>query len=431
MRQAGRVAAAIEILQDIETQRRPASLALKDWGRTHRFAGSGDRAAIGNLVFDALRKKTSIAWRMHDGAPRAALMGVLRWSWGMEPDELSALFSGTDHAPVTLTQTERDSLVNGTLEGAPDWIAGDYPECLHESFARIFGARAGQEGAAMAERAPVDLRANTLKHPRDKVVRALERFKAKPCDLSPVGIRLPAPVGAGKSPAVQADAAFGKGWFEVQDEGSQLAALLTGAKAGMQVADLCAGAGGKTLALAAMMDNKGQLHAYDADRHRLKKIWDRLRRAGTRNIQVIEPGAGAFDPLRERMDIVVVDAPCSGSGTWRRKPDTKWRLSEKILNARLEDQVKILESAVPLVKPGGKIVYITCSVLPEENGDQVDVFLARHPDFAPGPLDPDLLSAIHARRGEAAPALESTIQLTPLRDSTDGFFIASLIRKER
>jgi 16S rRNA (cytosine967-C5)-methyltransferase len=232
--------------------------------------------------------------------------------------------------------------------------------------------------------------------------------------------------GPGKSPHVEAEPGHGKGWYEVQDEGSQLATLLAGAKPRQQVIDLCAGAGGKTLALAALMENTGQLYAYDADRMRLRPIFERLKRAGARNVQV--PAAGdreALAKLKCKLDLVLIDAPCTGSGVWRRRPDAKWRLSPQMLEARRAEQATVLNEGAALVKPGGRLAYITCSVLPSENRDQVDAFLARHPDFKLIPW-----SELWAEALPAVPAIPSadasaeTLQMTPLDHGTDGFFVA-------
>jgi 16S rRNA (cytosine967-C5)-methyltransferase len=278
----------------------------------------------------------------------------------------------------------------------------------------------------LARRAPVDLRVNTLKANRDKVLKALRRFEAAPTPLSPLGVRVDQVPGPGKSPHVEAEPGHGKGWYEVQDEGSQLATLLAGAKPRQQVIDLCAGAGGKTLALAALMENTGQLYAYDADRMRLRPIFERLKRAGARNVQV--PAAGdreALAKLKCKLDLVLIDAPCTGSGVWRRRPDAKWRLSPQMLEARRAEQATVLNEGAALVKPGGRLAYITCSVLPSENRDQVDAFLARHPDFKLIPW-----SELWAEALPAVPAIPSadasaeTLQMTPLDHGTDGFFVA-------
>lgn len=428
MRAGARATAAIEILDDIDARKRPATQALRDWGLSNRFAGSGDRAVIGNLVFDVLRKKSSLAWRMGDENARAAVIGTLRWVWGLSRDDIALQFDGSFHAPVTLTEDEIERLYSDNLVDSPAWVRGDYPQWLHDSMVKQFGERASEEGAAQTNRAPVDLRANGLKSDRDRVLKALSRFSPQETPLSPLGVRIPATVGAGRSPAITVETGYNKGWFEVQDEGSQLAALLAGAEPGQQVADICAGAGGKTLALSAIMDNKGQVHAFDIDRHRFKKIHERLRRAGTRNVQVIEPGDHALDPLIDRMDLVLVDAPCTGSGTWRRHPDAKWRMREGAFEARKTEQIVALNMAAPLVKPSGRIVYVTCSILPQENDDQVRAFLSGNKNFRPGKLHPGTLKKITDRRGESSSALESEIQLTPLRDSTDGFFVACLER---
>ena len=201
------------------------------------------------------------------------------------------------------------------------------------------------------------------------------------------GVRIEQAPGPGKSPHVEAEPGHGKGWYEVQDEGSQLATLLSGAKPRQQVIDLCAGAGGKTLGLAALMENTGQLYAYDTDRMRLRPIFERLKRAGVRNVQVLPAGdREALAKLDGRMDLVLIDAPCTGSGVWRRRPDAKWRLSPQMLEARLAEQRAVLDEGAALVKPGGRLAYITCSVLPSENRDQVDAFLARQPEFRLDPL---------------------------------------------
>ena len=279
----------------------------------------------------------------------------------------------------------------------------------------------------MAERAPVDLRVNTTKATRDKVLKALEAMSPEATPWSPVGIRIPAPVGAGKSPHVESEAAHGKGWFEVQDEGSQIAALLAGARSGMQVLDLCAGAGGKTLALSAAMENKGQIYAYDSDKRQLRPIFERLQRAEARNVQVMDGGdEKALLALGPRFDVVLVDAPCTGTGTWRRRPDSKWRLKPESLATRLEDQRRVLDVASRLVKPGGRLVYVTCSVLPEENGDQIESFLHRQSGFSLVPYNEAWQSSIGTAPPSSADGGRGTLLLTPASHGTDGFFIAAL-----
>ena len=430
MTPAARASAAIEILADIEARKRPTAEALKDWGVSHRFAGSGDRAAIGNLVFDCLRTRASAAYAMGEATSRALVLRSLVTSWGMSPEEVAALAGAGPHAPEQLSDAELAGLRREFPADAPAPVRGDYPDWLAPEFERAFGSRAAEEGAALARRAPVDLRANTLKADRDKVLKALRRLDAQPTPLAPFGARIAQAPGPGKSPHVEAEPGHGKGWYEVQDEGSQLVTLLSGAKPRQQVIDLCAGAGGKTLGLAALMANTGQLYAYDADRMRLRPIFERLKRAGARNVQVLPAGdREALAKLDGRMDLVLIDAPCTGSGVWRRRPDAKWRLSPQMLEARLQEQRTVLDEGAALVKPGGRLAYITCSVLPSENRDQVDAFLARQPEFRLIPW-PELWQ--QALPGvppvPSADGSAETLLMTPLRHGTDGFFVAVLQR---
>lgn len=430
MTPAARASAAIEILADIEARKRPTAEALKDWGVSHRFAGSGDRAAIGNLVFDCLRTRASAAYAMGEATPRALVLRSLVTSWGMSPEEVAALAGAGPHAPEQLSDSELAGLRHELLADAPAPVRGDYPDWLAPEFERAFGSRAAEEGAALARRAPVDLRANTLKADRDKVLKALRRLDAQPTPHAPSGIRIEQAPGPVKSPHVEAEPGHGKGWYEVQDEGSQLVTLLSGAKPRQQVIDLCAGAGGKTLGLAALMENTGQLYAYDTDRMRLRPIFERLKRAGVRNVQVLPAGdREALAKLDGRMDLVLIDAPCTGSGVWRRRPDAKWRLSPQMLEARLQEQRTVLDEGAALVKPGGRLAYITCSVLPPENRDQVDAFLARQPEFRLIPW-PELWqqSLSGVTPVPSADGSAETLLMTPHRHGTDGFFVAVLQR---
>jgi 16S rRNA (cytosine967-C5)-methyltransferase len=237
-----------------------------------------------------------------------------------------------------------------------------------------------------------------------------------------------------KSPPIHAEPAFLKGMVEVQDEGSQVAALLAGARPGEQVIDLCAGAGGKTLALAAMMGNHGQLYATDTDKRRLAPIHARLARAGARNVQVRTPKAAGTElaDLAGRADLVLIDAPCTGIGTWRRNPDAKWRVRPGALALRQNEQAAALARAAALVKAGGRIAYVTCSLLAEENGDQVRAFLARQSDFAIVP-PAEVANALGERAylfRRAVLISEEGLLMTPRRTDTDGFYVAMLVRRE-
>jgi 16S rRNA (cytosine967-C5)-methyltransferase len=431
MTPGARLAAAIEVFGAIEKERRPAADALKTWGLTHRFAGSGDRAAIAGLVYDALRRRASSAFVMGDDSPRATLLGMLKSERGLGSDAVAALANGIGHAPTALTDDEKARLDAASLDGAAPYIAGDYPGWLDGHFAKSFGDERAEEGAALASRAPLDLRVNILNADRDKVAGMLADLKPEATRWSPWGLRIRLAADA-KSPAVHAEPAFLKGLVEIQDEGSQLAALFSGAKPGEQVVDLCAGAGGKTLALAAMMQNKGQVFATDDDKRRLAPIHERLARSGARNVQVRTPKSvgDAIADLAGRMDLVLIDAPCTGTGAWRRNPDAKWRMRPGALEQRLKEQSEVLDRAVPLLKAGGRIAYITCSVLDEENGAQVRAFLTRHPEFSVQP-PAEIASALGERAfmfGKAARLSAEGILITPRTTETDGFFVALLRR---
>jgi 16S rRNA (cytosine967-C5)-methyltransferase len=432
MTPSARLSAAIEVLADIETRRRPAADTLKDWGLAHRFAGSGDRAAIAGLVYDALRRRSSSAWLMGEASPRAVLIGMLRGERGLDLAAIEALCSGARYAPPPLSDAEKAALAADALAHAPPPVAGDYPDWLDPHFARVFGDDRAAEGAALASRAPLDLRVNTLKAGREDVEEKLTHLGAAPTRWSPQGLRIGLAADA-KSPAIHAEPAYLKGAVEIQDEGSQLAALLAGANPGEQVVDLCAGAGGKTLALAAAMDNHGQIYATDTDKRRLAPIHARIERAGVRNVQVRTP-RGAADALADiagRADLVLIDAPCTGTGAWRRNPDAKWRIRPGALAERVKEQEAALERAATLVKPGGRIAYITCSVLSEENGDQVRAFCARHPDFSVE-KPANVVNALGERAYlfiRAALISDEGLLMTPRRTDTDGFFV-SLIRRQ-
>ena len=330
-----------------------------------------------------MRKRASAAYVMESDEPRAIMLGALREVRGLGADSIAALCDGQGHAPAPLTPHERGRLESATLDDAPDFVRGDYPDWLGDRLAAAFGANAIAEGQALAARAPLDLRVNILKGSRAQALEKLAHLSPTETPLSPLGLRIfPGPDGRG--PALAAETVFVKGLVEAQDEGSQLAALLCGVEPGDQVLDLCAGGGGKTLALAAQMHNRGQIYAYDDDGRRLMPIHERLERAGARNIQVRAP-RGKIDVLADlagRCDVVMVDAPCTGSGTWRRHPDAKWRLAPGALDQRLKDQAQALESAARYVKPGGRLVYATCSLLIEENEGQIEAFIKARPEFS-------------------------------------------------
>ncbi|MEL6435808.1 MAG: RsmB/NOP family class I SAM-dependent RNA methyltransferase [Pseudomonadota bacterium] len=422
MRLGGRLSAAIEVLADIEQHNRPLSVALADWGKSHRFAGSGDRAAIGNLVYDIMRRQASLAFRMDDDDPASLVFGALAHSWSMPLDKIFGELTDDKFAPpIPMDALEAAAARDFTL--ADPWVEADVPPWCADALQEAFEDDWIEEAKAFTNRPPLDLRVNTLKADREKVLKALEKTGAKPTAIARQGIRIAAPKRAGRLPNVQAEPAFQKGWFEVQDEGSQIVADLVFPQAGEQVFDLCAGAGGKTLALAASMENKGQVHAYDNNKQRLAPIFERLKRAGTRNVQVHAADAD-LSGLTGRFDRVVVDAPCTGSGTWRRHPDAKWKLTEKALEQRCAEQSAILDTAASHVKPGGFLCYITCSVYQAENEEQVYAFGDRHDGWellSAGEVWQDLFGFDKPQPWSAD---LKCITLTPRATGTDGFFFA-------
>ena len=425
MRDGGRIEAAIGVLEQVETARRPARLALKAWSDTARYAGSGDRAFVAGLVLDALRRRRSAAWRMEQDSPRGAVLGVLALHWNWPTDRIAAAFAEAPHGPGALSAAETTRITEPRdLAGAPVAVAADLPDWLAPSFERIFGDRVRTEAEALARRAPVDLRVNTLKSDPARALRAAEALGAHPVAGLPLALRIDPPAAAERTPSVESLPEFVKGWMEVQDAGSQVAAACAGDIAGAQVLDFCAGGGGKTLALAAAMGSTGQIYAYDSDARRLADTVRRGERAGVRNLQVRTPLRP--DPLKDlvgRMDLVFIDAPCSGSGAWRRHPDTKWRLTPEALARRQADQDAVLDGGALYVRPGGRLIYVTCSVLAEENEDRVAAFLERHPEFSVRPAtdDPERLPHLTA---------EGYLRLTPATSDTDGFFVAVLARAD-
>jgi 16S rRNA (cytosine967-C5)-methyltransferase len=439
MRNGARAQTAMDILREAETSHRPPALVLKDWAKSHRFAGARDRSEIGDLVFSALRWRASSSWRMGSDDVRAWVLGALRWGYGLSAEAVGQLAYDGDHAFTVLTSEEVHALeCRDSLEAAPAWVRAEVPEWLESSIVEAFGEDADVEGQALAAPAALDLRVNTLKAQRATVLDDLLASPSLhlPDDGSPAAFATPhAPNGIrlpwqrGRNFGWPNHAGFLKGQFEVQDEGSQLVASLCGPLKGKQVADVCAGGGGKTLALAAAMEGSGQIFAYDVAPERLSRSLARIDRSGAHNIQMLSPrrDRDVLEPLVGKMDLVLVDAPCTGSGTWRRAPDSKWRLKPRQLETRLAEQQQALRLAAPLVKDGGLLAYVTCSVLPQENDGALDAFLTGS-GFSPV-AQTDVLA------GSGVPSLADAVRftrygllMTPARTGTDGFFFALLKR---
>lgn len=404
MTPTARIASAIELLEAVAgAESRPADAVANDFFRARRFIGSSDRRAISDRVWRVLRAYRRLTWWL-SGHPTPRLMAAASLLLGGSSyAAVAEAFSGGRFAPAQLAPSEQAVLRR--LEGRPldhpampDAVRLELPDWL---LPRIDT----NELRALLEPAPLDLRVNLLKATRDEARAALaaEGLDATPTPHSPWGLRIEGRRQVTTGPA------FRSGLVEIQDEGSQLIAALVDARPGMRVADLCAGAGGKTLALAMTMQNRGQLVACDVSAARLDGAVRRLRRAGVHNVErhLLEPGDKWIKRRSKTFDRVLVDAPCTGTGTWRRNPDARLRLSEADLAELLPKQSAILDQAASLVRTGGRLVYATCSLLSEENEAQVIAFLHRHPHFA----QVDVLS------------------LTPARHGTDGFFAAVLERR--
>jgi 16S rRNA (cytosine967-C5)-methyltransferase len=429
MRLGGKITAASEVLSDMNARKRPVADALKDWGLSHRFAGSGDRASIGNLVYDVLRKKQSLSWRINDDTPLSLVIAVLLNSWGESAVSLTQKLIDDKFAPKLPEPSKLTHFETSDLTTASPHIQADVPEWTLPHFESMFGTDAIIQCEAQTTRPPVDLRANRILSNREKLLKELpQTIGAIPTLFAQDGIRIPSQGRDYRQPNVQVEPAFQKGFFEIQDEGSQLMVQLCGIKQGDSVLDFCAGGGGKTLALASHLRNKGQVFATDSDKGRLAPIFERLKRAETRNVQV-RPAKSDLSDLLGAMDHVVVDAPCTGSGTWRRRPDAKWRLSEAQLNVRVSEQAAILHEAKNYVKKGGFLIYITCSLFHDENTEQIDYFIKLNPNFV-SVLTSNFIKNNSPNMEDQHYILHKNgLILTPHNTGTDGFFLSILQQK--
>ena len=420
MTPGARLAAAIEVLTEVFARGAAADRVLTAWGRSHRFAGSKDRAAIGARVYLVLRRLNECAFRMDgDREPRALVLGSLAVADGLDVEQIDALCRDGTHAPGPLTANERAAL-QATVSADEPWVRLNYPQWLHADLAAAFAGRLEAEMLALNVRAPLDLRVNSLKaKPGDVLVELKhEGIDASSCRYAPYGLR----IAAGNDAKVTKLDAYESGRVEVQDEASQIAVLLAGARAGDIVIDLAAGAGGKSLALAAMMQNRGRVFACDVDPTRLAALLARVVRSGA---IIIEP---AGDPCAlprppAGADIVFVDAPCSGSGTWRRNPEAKWTLTPAKLDTYRAAQAQLLDRAAELCASNGRVVFATCSVLPSEGPDQIAAFLARYAGWS---VKPATEAWIAATAVAPPTGLKRFGTLTPAQDGTDGFFVAVL-----
>jgi 16S rRNA (cytosine967-C5)-methyltransferase len=432
-----RIQAAAELLDRLERppageEDLPADAVLNGYFRARRYIGAKDRRAIGDAVYQTLRQRGFIDWWLvhHAGLPAANLFRAI-WTFNvyqdLRADDIAAACDGGPHRPGPLDAEtlRRLRLLTHPVVDTPQAIydQASFPGWLAPEIERRLGADTWAELVAFTQAAPVDLRVNTLKAGRDETLAVLAEsgIAAAPTPIAPHGIRL-----EGRANLAQTRL-YRDGWIEVQDESSQVAALLVGAMPGMRVLDLCAGAGGKTLALAAAMGNRGKIVACDADAKRLARLAPRLARSGA---TIVETRAlGAADKSRASLgafDRVLVDAPCSGSGTWRRRPESKWRLTPQMLASHRDAQAALIRDAAQYVRPKGRLVYAVCSILPSECEDQVEGFVAGPgAKFRVLPLERAWRGA---KLAAPAPGKGPYLMLTPHRHRTDGFFAAVLER---
>ena len=436
MTPSARIQAVLELLTEIANTPRPADALTSAYFRSRRYIGSKDRAYISNTLYDVLRHHARLEWWLKknkdEPTPRDRLLAYLTLVDKKPLSVLYELFSGGKFAAQTISDEER--VILKKLEGhtiahptMPDAVQGECPEWAEAGLKRRFGKNLLKELQALLRSAPLDLRVNSLKTTRPVMLEEIKKagLKAEECDLSPLGIRVE------ERPSLNVLPMLKNGQIEIQDEGSQMVAFLVDAKPGDRVVDFCAGAGGKTLAIAAAMQNKGRIIACDVLEGRLKRSTERFRRAGLHNIEV-KPLSSESDPWVKRhkasFDRVLVDAPCSGTGTWRRNPDARWKKLGPGLDNLLELQGKILTSAARLVKPGGRLIYATCSMLHEENDDQIAKFLASHRDFHVVKASDVLKKSVP---GLNSPSPDPYLALSPAEHNTDGFFGAVMERDKK
>lgn len=428
MKPQARVQSAIDILQILEAQERvPLDTITGDYMRHRRYIGSKDRAAVAGYVYDMMRSHARLNWHIERAqlspSPRLRMLVWLVCGEGANAKRIKDLFDASKYAPDNLSEDE-EKLVAG-LEGKdldhkdmPVEVSCECPSLYADKLKAYFGDDFKVEMAALLESAPLDMRVNIFTCTREKAkdYLAAAGVETDETRYSPWGLRARGKAYLSKTKA------FAKGWVEIQDEGSQLIAHVCDVKPGMQVLDYCAGAGGKTLALAAAMQRKGRIVAMDMDERRLMRGKERYKKAEVSDIIELRPLSEArqakwLKRQKGKFDVVLCDVPCTGTGTWRRNPDMRWTVYGPPLEELTPIQAEILDRASAAVKPGGKLVYATCSLLPDENENQVEAFLKRHPDFKAQALDPAL--------GLGTPYM----RLTPHRHQTDGFFAAVLVRE--
>ncbi len=443
MKPQARIQSCIDLLGMIGKGKIPMDSTVGDYMRGRRYIGSKDRANIVENVYETMRSHARIGWWLQrsdaEATPRNTVIAHLMLNEGANEKRLKDLFDGSNYAPEELTPAEFElikRLEGKTIDdpGMPDAVRAECPPEYEDKLRAYFGADFAAEMAAMLPPAVLDIRVNTFLATRDEVKLSLVKdgIETTETPFSPWGLRVDGKVFLSKSKA------FAKGWIDIQDEGSQLIAHMCNVKPGLQVLDFCAGAGGKTLALASAMLRKGRIVAMDTEERRLDKGRERFKRAHVSDIIEVRPLTDErhrkwLRRQKETFDVVLLDVPCTGTGTWRRNPDMRWRNYGPGLEELKTVQQEILEKACGCVKKGGRLVYATCSLLPDENEEQVAAFLAKHPEFK---IQPVILSAAKdlnsdKRDPSGAARLQDDngfMRLTPLRHQTDGFFAAILVK---
>jgi 16S rRNA (cytosine967-C5)-methyltransferase len=432
--EGARVRAALDLLAELARRAAPADVAFAAFHRRARGLSRADRHAVQRRVQSWLRRRAALDWRiLRAGAsPLARTRGLaaLLLLEGWTPSRLARVFGGAPGQPQRLRAPER-ALVTALAGRALDHpeqprdVRLECPEWVLAELDPLFGAGLERELTVLREAAPLDLRVNTLVATREQAARSLTRegVETTPTPYSRIGLRLR------DSPDVAGLEAFRLGWIEVQDEGAQIAALLLEAQPGEQVLDLCAGAGGKTLALAAAMRGRGRLVACDVRAGRRRRAAVRRRRAGAHNVEerTLVDGRDPWLARQSgRFDRVLVDAPCSGIGSWRRNPDARWRLQPRDVAELVALQRRLLRRAARLLRPGGRLLYAVCTWLPRETGEQARWLLEAEPDLRVAPLD-DVWARV--LEGECPRTPEGAVLLTPARHGADGFYLALFERE--
>ncbi|SCA56908.1 tRNA/rRNA cytosine-C5-methylase [Candidatus Terasakiella magnetica] len=427
MKPAARLQSVIELLEAVFEGKRPADALSTDYFKARRYAGSKDRRFINTRLYETLRNRAKLGWLAEQVSLEATPRTLVLIDAALKEEDVQSLFTGDQYAPEALSAQEIGTLAllsDHDVTNAPDPIRFEYPEWLDKDLRESLGEHFEEVINALNQEAPLDIRINALHPDKAKAVEILkaQNIEAEPTPYSPWGLR------SAKKVKLGGIKAYKEGLIDIQDEGSQLISLLTQPKDCELVMDFCAGAGGKTLAMAAEMENKGALYALDISPTRLYKMRPRLERAKVSNVH-LHPIKAENDPwlkqFETRLDRVLIDAPCSGVGSWRRAPESRWKMTSELLEDLIGRQERILDSSAHLVRPGGYVVYATCSLLKRENEDQIAKFLTSHDNYTVLPVSEawaDLFDTECPFEGEF-------MQMRPDLHKSDGFFCAILQRQ--